>query len=272
MDEILFYKAALKNLTDLIVITDDHGNILFLSTNASTILSYKPDTALPFTNISSFTGSLLIDSKKLDTQKEVANIEVTVTGKAKQKTMFLVNVKRINLPQKARLYSFRDITKHTIATDQLVAANKKLELLINKKSHTLHNKTIALSEVLNHLEIEKQNIYSRVDVNVHKLLLPIIDRLIEKASSLDSSYLKLVKQNLSKLTSSLGIKLTSLQYRLTPKEIELCNLIKGGFSIKEIAVMQNLSERTVETHRLNIRKKLGIASSKINLVSYLSQL
>lgn len=272
MDKSLFYKAALENLSDLIVITDDHGDILFSSADISQIIHCKPDTAPPFTTISSFTGSLLVDSAKLDSEQEVANIEVNIKGKAKQNITFLVNVKRISLKTKARLYSFRDITKHKISTEKLVQTNEKLELLVNKKTNELHNKSIALAEVLNHLETEKQNIYSRVDANIQTLLLPIIDRLIEKASSLDSSYLKLVKQNLAKLTSSIGIKLTRVQYRLTPKEIELCTLIKGGFSIKEIAIMLNLSSRTVETHRLNIRKKLGITSSKTNLVTYLSNI
>jgi DNA-binding CsgD family transcriptional regulator len=149
---------------------------------------------------------------------------------------------------------------------------QELELRVEEITAELERKNIALSEVFKQLEIEKQNLTSRIEVNVQRLLLPVIEKLIEKSSSLDSRYLMLIKQNLEQITSSVGIRLSSLEYNLTPKEIELCALIKGGFSIKEIAAMHNLSERTVETHRFNIRKKLGISSTPVNLSSYLSSL
>lgn len=156
--------------------------------------------------------------------------------------------------------------------EEMEKANAWLKVLIDDRDKELHQKSIALKEVLGQLEVEKRHLAENVEVNIHKLLLPVIDRLIEKSSSLDSRYLLMLRQNLQRLTSSAGIKLASTDYNLTPREIELCALIKGGFSIKEIATMHNLSERTVETHRLNIRRKLGLSSAKINLSSYLSQL
>lgn len=154
----------------------------------------------------------------------------------------------------------------------IVNKNQELELRVKEITAELERKNIALKEVFSQLEIEKENLTNRIEVNVQKLLLPVIEKLINKSSSLDSRYLMMIKQNLEQLTSSAGIRLSSLEYNLTPKEIELCALIKGGFSIKEIAAMHNLSERTVETHRFNIRKKLGISSTPVNLSSYLASL
>jgi DNA-binding CsgD family transcriptional regulator len=154
----------------------------------------------------------------------------------------------------------------------LANKNRELELQVKKITAELERKNIALKEVFSQLEIEKENLTNRIEVNVQKLLLPVIEKLINRSSSLDSRYLVMIKQNLEQLTSSAGVRLSSLEYNLTPKEIELCALIKGGFSIKEIAAMHNLSERTVETHRFNIRKKLGISSTPVNLSSYLASL
>ncbi|MFK7825461.1 MAG: helix-turn-helix transcriptional regulator [Oligoflexales bacterium] len=56
---------------------------------------------------------------------------------------------------------------------------------------------------------------------------------------------------------------------LSPKEIQICNMIKNGLTVKEIAQMFHLSPRTVDKHRENIRKKLGLKSKKINLATYL---
>lgn len=42
---------------------------------------------------------------------------------------------------------------------------------------------------------------------------------------------------------------------LTARELDVLELLAGGYCNKEIANMRNISIRTVETHRLNIRKK-----------------
>lgn len=45
---------------------------------------------------------------------------------------------------------------------------------------------------------------------------------------------------------------------LTPREIEIAQLVTDGLSSKEIASQLNLSVRTVEKHRSNIMDKLGV--------------
>jgi DNA-binding NarL/FixJ family response regulator len=45
---------------------------------------------------------------------------------------------------------------------------------------------------------------------------------------------------------------------LTPREREVLRCIATGKSNKHIAREMDLSVRTVETHRLNIKRKLGI--------------
>jgi PAS domain S-box-containing protein len=182
-------------------------------------------------------------------------------------------VKRDNTGRATRFIGIQqDITTQKSSKIELQRLNEELEVRIEERTNELQKKNIALTEILNRFETEKQNVAGMVDINVHKLLLPTLNKLIEKSSSFDRRYLVLIKQNLEELTNSFGSKLTSLKYQLTPKETDLCILIKGGFSIKEISTMQNLSVRTVESHRLNIRRKLGITSKKINLATYLTQL
>jgi len=73
------------------------------------------------------------------------------------------------------------------------------------------------------------------------------------------------------LTSSLGRKLTESMLKLTPKEIEICNMVEGGLVSKEIADFLNVSRQTIEKHRKNVRKKLGLGHRKINLATYLQK-
>lgn len=61
---------------------------------------------------------------------------------------------------------------------------------------------------------------------------------------------------------------------LTQREVEVLLLTSNGFSSKQIASELSISTRTVETHRLNIMKKLGTSNSaetisvaaKLNLI------
>ncbi|QKM51107.1 Transcriptional regulatory protein DevR (DosR) [Burkholderia glumae] len=46
--------------------------------------------------------------------------------------------------------------------------------------------------------------------------------------------------------------------RLTPRERDILDALAEGLSSKQIALHNGLSVRTVETHRLNLKRKLGI--------------
>jgi DNA-binding NarL/FixJ family response regulator len=54
---------------------------------------------------------------------------------------------------------------------------------------------------------------------------------------------------------------------LTPKEISIMQWLACGYSNKQIAQVLDISVRTVETHRLNVRRKLGIGG-QAELVRY----
>ena len=49
-------------------------------------------------------------------------------------------------------------------------------------------------------------------------------------------------------------------------------MIRGGFASKDIAQALNLSVQTIEKHRKNIRKKLGLSNKEVNLAAYLQKI
>jgi DNA-binding CsgD family transcriptional regulator/GAF domain-containing protein len=81
-----------------------------------------------------------------------------------------------------------------------------------------------------------------------------------------------LNDGLKELNSFLTTKISFVYQCLTPMEIQVANLVKLGKGNKEIADLLNLSRRTVEVHRYNIRKKLQLDKTRTNLKTYLSSM
>ncbi len=140
--------------------------------------------------------------------------------------------------------------------------------LIEQKS-ILDQKDLAIREVLRQIEQGREEIKSNIVANVENLLMPILQKLELKGESY--YYIQLLRNNLKELTSSLGVRLTDKEANLTPKEIEICNMLRNGLTNKEVSTLLNISSRTIEKHRSNIRKKLSIDKDN-NLLSFLKTL
>ena len=59
---------------------------------------------------------------------------------------------------------------------------------------------------------------------------------------------------------------------MTPTELEVAKLVVQGQTTKMIAEVLNTATSTVDFHRNNIRRKVGIRSSRVNLRTYLTSL
>ncbi len=168
-----------------------------------------------------------------------------------------------------------DISERKKAEDELVKYREELEQLVAERTQELRDKTqtleevnIALKVLLQHREEDKKDLEDRFVMNVKNLILPYAEKL--KRTHLDErqlAYLGVMETNLTDITSSLIKKMH--HFNFTPTEIEVASLIKEGKSTKEITSVMGIAKSSVDTHRNNIRKKLGIRMEKVNLRSHL---
>ena len=150
-------------------------------------------------------------------------------------------------------------------------ALKEKETELGAKSKNLEEVNTALRVLLKRREEDKGELEEKVMSNVKDLVLPYLEKL--KKTSLDSnqkSCVDILESNLIDIISPFSHKLSSKYLSLTPTEIRVANLVKEGKTTKEIAEFMNLSGKTVETYRDNIRRKIGIKHKKTNLRTYLS--
>ena len=109
--------------------------------------------------------------------------------------------------------------------------------------------------------------------NVNQLVMPLLSKLKMSQSNHERlTYLNILETNLSNIVSPFINRLSAAYKNLTPKEIQIAELIRQGKRSKEIAEIMNISVRTVDVLRYSVRKKLGLNKKKANLQSLLSSL
>ncbi len=140
---------------------------------------------------------------------------------------------------------------------------------LREQKSILAQKDLAIREVLKQIERVNEEVKSNIIANVENILLPIVQKLEVNDGSY--YYIQLLRNNLHEMTSTFGVKLSDKKTKLTPREIEICDMIRNGLTNKEIASLMRISIRTIEKHRTNIRKKLDINKDD-NLLSFLQSL
>lgn len=103
-------------------------------------------------------------------------------------------------------------------------------------------------------------------LNLKEQVMPYLEKLKRQLGDENlKTYLSIIEANLKSITSSFSRDLHFKYLSLTPTELHVAGLIREGKTSGEIGDLMNLSSRTIESHRKNIRKKMGLRDVKANL-------
>jgi len=162
-----------------------------------------------------------------------------------------------------------DITREKAFEEELRKRDRELE----EKATHLEEANTALRVLLRKRDQDKVEFEEKILANVRLLIEPHLESLKNGGpKSTQKEHLRLLESSLKEIISPFSQRLTSKYVGLTPGELEVAYLVKEGRRTKDIAQILNLSEKTIEDYRKQLRTKLGIKNKRINLRTHLLSL
>ena len=161
------------------------------------------------------------------------------------------------------------------ATEQMQAFNVKYETLKKEQTIAMQKQRLLWAGVLVAMLVVLLSLASVTIVLKVRAAKAVEQKnaLLVKANIDKDRILALSRKNISKEVSTeleeiASNNLVMPEIHLTAREIEIAELCAKGMISKEIAMKLGISQRTVETHKNNIFKKLGI-NNTVELMRYM---
>jgi PAS domain S-box-containing protein len=267
------FNALYNRSFDCVYIHDFDGRFLDANPALLDLLGYKREEAASM-NLGS-----LIDKKQREKALKAIE-EIKRTGSQRQLTEYQLRCKdgkQVHIETKASVIYRNHKPYAILGIGRDITERKEAEALLKKREEELKVRTLHLEEtntalnvLLRQREKDKNDLEEKITANIREMVNPYVEKL--KLTSLDEfqkTYLNLIQSHLEDIISPFLQTIKSKYLNFTPTEVRIASLIREGKNSKEIGQLINISERTVEFHRNNIRTKLGVSNQKINLRTYL---
>lgn len=270
------YRELFEHANDIIFILDFDGKILSCNAAAAETYGYKPQQLLGLGIEELLAPDYLPIMKEFIRKKvereDVQNPQEFLTRTRDGEPVWVeVNARIVS--EKGKPVSVHGIARNITDRKKMEAALRKRERELEEKSRNLEDANTALKVLLKRREEDRAELEEKVICNTRELILPYIESLkITQVDSHQRNQLAILERHINEIISPFLRTLSSRHPNLTPMEIKVITFIREGRTTKEIADLLSVSARTVDVHRDNIRKKLGLKNRKANLRSYLLSL
>jgi DNA-binding NarL/FixJ family response regulator len=176
--------------------------------------------------------------------------------------LFAIPIKDLNGNLVGILEYVRDITVQYQLEEDL---NRIME-----QYQSLEKRNSAISQLLAQRKLEREQLEETISQNFEKFIKPSLNYLKSKS---DESEVALVETLIEEIVYPISKKRSSVLEALSTREKQIALLIKEGQTSAEIARALTLSQKTIDFHRANIRKKLGLIEESgdfVNLEGFLN--
>ncbi len=254
-------------------IIDNEGVFQYVNHAFAAMHGYRPEELLdkPFTIVLAEEEKSKIEQMQKRLLREGAVLNAEFLHKRRDGSVFpgLVNATVIR--------NENGIPAYLGSTTIDISARKEMEVALRAREEDLEARNIrldqmnaALKVLISNREKDKKDLEEKVLTNVRELSLPILEKLRGcKLDARESAYMDVLESSLNEIISPFLRTLSAKYSALTQAELMVATMVKEGSNTKKIASIMGLSERSVETYRTRLRKKLGIGNRKVNLRTFL---
>ncbi|PKN71558.1 MAG: hypothetical protein CVU54_00615 [Deltaproteobacteria bacterium HGW-Deltaproteobacteria-12] len=269
------YRELFEQTNDIIFILDSAGKIPSCNAAARTY-GYEPQqlSGMGIDDLldRDYLPAMLEFIRKIIDHREVHNTREFLTCTKDGEPVWVEINARIILKNGSPV-SVHGIARIITDRKKMEEALRKRERELEEKYRNLEDANTALRVLLKRREEDKAELEEKVICNTRELISPYIENL--KNTPMDShqrNQLPIFEQHINEIVSPFLRTLSAKYPNLTPMETKVFTFIREGRTTKKTADMLNISARTVDVHRDNMRKKLGLKNRRANLRSHILSL
>lgn len=261
LDYALFH-AVFNDARDAILLTDEQ--LVILAANRKAHALYSPEGA----SLEGAAFRHILRSKDLArvwasvrALKNGASWRCTIPtlGADGQETPVKLKARRLSVGE-VRLFQF-------MLTD--MRGRMALERDLAQSRMAVADMNTALKQVLRNVEEERQELKDELVQQVREEVLPTVERIaLEDSPLVRQAYRSALEEKIADMGQA-APESASLFARLTPREMDICRLIQQSWQGRAIAEELGISFETLQTHRKNIRRKLGLKGGPLSLFAFM---
>lgn len=162
-------------------------------------------------------------------------------------------------------------TEGLIARGEAENALRAAQARLLAQQRRLERKNAALVEMVALAAASRREVRGELAAELAEAILPSLAMLRDPGLPRERllRLVALVERAVRDVGAGFTRRIASAHATLSPRESEVADLIAAGSSSKDVARILHLSPATVERHRHNVRRKLGLVGGEANLTSWL---
>jgi DNA-binding CsgD family transcriptional regulator/PAS domain-containing protein len=264
------YENILDASSELILVVDGNGRVIQANRAVLAVLDRADVIGAPVWDVLSVEGQSVEDLLKY--YPVGMSCELSPFDEAVVYRMQINSIGSVSMASDEYMIMLTNITAQAVQRETLERVVSERTEALRREKEQLEEMNITLRNVLQSIDREREQLLGEVSAKVNNLVLPALERIEnEDDAAIRRGYLTVAKDQLARLAPGSGGS-DPLLLKLTHMETRVAQFIQAGHPSKEIAESLNISVETVQTHRKNIRRKLGLHGKSVSLYAHLKTL